>query len=219
MSLVLPPLFILEYYIRSAGTRCPYAIQHPRFARTLLITVQLLHKLSIRGVNGSEKLLRVIKVSLSTLFAVSWDELIVRTQSLIISPRIPLNSVCQLNHTARPLTHLFISFSAYWSSAHLGLLRGLDHPADIQPYPLTHLLSDYPSSSPHYPKHILLLYSSELWQGGESLSLLIFFPQPLSFLHPTFPLSLPFDTSPARPAALAVALANNQCGQFRRSIR
>jgi rRNA small subunit pseudouridine methyltransferase Nep1 len=57
------PSSYLSTIFAVAGTRCPHAIQHPRFARTLLITVQLLHKLSIRGVNGSEKLLRVIKVS------------------------------------------------------------------------------------------------------------------------------------------------------------
>jgi hypothetical protein len=94
---------------------------------------------------------------------------------------------------------------------------------DAQPYPPTHLLSDYPNSSPHYPKHILSPYSSEQWQGGESLSLLIFFPQPLSFPHltlpiPHFTLSFPHLTShPLRQLGMRLPLttsADNFADQF-----
>jgi hypothetical protein len=78
------------------------------------MTVQLLHKLSIRGVNGSEKLLRVIKVSLSFTSTYTWNKLITRTQSPTISLRIPSNSVCHSSTTLTPyhahqhIGHLFM---------------------------------------------------------------------------------------------------------------
>lgn len=57
------------------------------------ITVQLLHKLSIRGVNGPEKLLKVIKVSHEVISGKPPLTRHNRTQSLIISLQILSKSV------------------------------------------------------------------------------------------------------------------------------
>ena len=46
----------------------PISIGYSYSLSFLLTSVQLLHKLSIRGINGPEKLLKVIKVSNSMLF-------------------------------------------------------------------------------------------------------------------------------------------------------
>lgn len=60
----------------------------------VLFTVQLLHKLQIRGVNGSEKLLKVIKVRVPTHSYCSYPHVPCnRTQSPTTSPRTPTNSV------------------------------------------------------------------------------------------------------------------------------
>jgi rRNA small subunit pseudouridine methyltransferase Nep1 len=76
------------------------------FVPASLTPVQLLHKLSIRGVQGSEKLLRVIKVS--WLSSTRWTRVAVfaswltrRTRSPITSPPTPSNSVSPLRRRLR----------------------------------------------------------------------------------------------------------------------
>ena len=80
------------------GTSCDMCNTRP--AR--LTPVQLLHKLSIRGVQGSEKLLRVIKVGF--LSSVVWTHcglLMGRTQLPTTSPPTPSNLVSLLGRMTR----------------------------------------------------------------------------------------------------------------------
>jgi len=155
--------------------------------------VQLLHKLSIRGVNGSEKLLRVIKVS-SSLSSCVEKELTGRTPSLTISPRIPSNSVCPL------FSLLFqpISDTHEPSLTHSPIRRRTYYP--IIPVP------------PHTTRNTFYRRLRRSHGKGVSPFFLCSVHFTLSVLHRTT------HFSPA-PPAWPVDLANRQCGQLRRSIR
>ena len=124
--------------------------------------VQLLHKLSIRGVQGSEKLLRVIKV----------DLVIEHRDPITVTNDLPGDSVT--DETSGRIPSRTISRPTPSSSVSPLPIR-LFIPADSSQHsPPTPRPSDYPTSSLVYPRHTPSQYLWAQWHAGKLWFLLIF---------------------------------------------